>query len=64
MSESGKRVLVLSAEDYTGIVAGVQTPNGPHYLNYYDDALAANGIAYDVYDVDAQAARRRTRSAC
>ncbi len=30
-----------------------QTP-GPHYLSYYPDALAANGIGYDVYDVDAR----------
>ena len=28
-------------------------PTGPHYLSYYEDALAANGIGYDVYDVDA-----------
>ena len=26
---------------------------GPHYLQYYLDALAANGIQADVYDVDA-----------
>jgi hypothetical protein len=51
-SESGKPVLILSAEDYTGN-SPAQTP-GPHYLSYYKDALDANGIAYDVYDVDAQ----------
>jgi hypothetical protein len=28
-------------------------PAGPHYLSYYTDALSANGIGYDVYDVDA-----------
>ena len=27
---------------------------GPHYLDYYLDALAANGVAADVYDVDAR----------
>ena len=30
-----------------------RTP-GPHYLQYYLDALAANGVAADVYDVDAR----------
>jgi hypothetical protein len=53
VSESGKRVLVLSAEDYTGaspVKAGVTSPQ---YLSYYTDALAANGVAFDVYDVDA-----------
>ena len=33
-------------------LAGAGTP-GRSYLSYYVDALAANGIAYDVYDVDA-----------
>ena len=51
-SESGDPVLILSAEDYTG-ASPVQTP-GPHYLHFYEDALAANNIAFDVYDVDAQ----------
>ena len=31
----------------------MQTP-GPHYAQTYVDALAANGIAADVYDVDAR----------
>jgi hypothetical protein len=31
----------------------VQSP-GPHYLSYYLNALAANGIRADVYDVDAR----------
>jgi hypothetical protein len=51
VSESGAPVLVLAAEDYTG-ASPVQTP-GPHYLSFYADALSANGISYDVYDVDA-----------
>jgi hypothetical protein len=50
VSESGSRMLVVAAEDYSG-ASPVQTP-GPHYLNYYLEALAANGIAADVYDVD------------
>jgi Zinc carboxypeptidase len=52
VSETGRRALILSAEDYTG-ASPVQDPNGPHYLSFYEDALAANGVAYDVYDVDA-----------
>ena len=50
VSESGNRTLVLSAEDYTG-ASPVQAP-GPHYLSFYKDALAANGVDFDVYDVD------------
>lgn len=51
VSESGNRTLVLSAEDYTG-ASPVQPPGGPFYLSFYEDALAANGIDFDVYDVD------------
>jgi murein tripeptide amidase MpaA len=49
--ESRAPVLVLAAEDY---LAGnpAQNPSGPHYLSYYTDALDANGVDYDVYDVD------------
>ena len=32
----------------------VKPPGGPHYLTYYEDALTANGVAWDVYDVDAE----------
>ncbi len=52
VSESGNRVLVLAAEDYTGASPG-QAP-GPHYLDYYLDAIEANGESADVYDVDAE----------
>ncbi len=52
VSESKSRVLVVAAEDYTG-ASPVQTP-GPHHLDYYLDALAANGQQADVYDIDAQ----------
>jgi hypothetical protein len=51
VSESDSRVLVVAAEDYSG-ASPVQTP-GPHYLDYYLAALAANGVEADVYDVDA-----------
>ena len=52
VSESTNNVLVMAAEDYTG-ASPVQTP-GPHYLSFYTDALSANGIGFDVYDVDAR----------
>jgi hypothetical protein len=51
VSESANRVLVVAAEDYTG-ASPAQVP-GPHYVQYYTDALAANGEQSDVYDVDA-----------
>jgi Zinc carboxypeptidase len=51
--ESNAHVLVLAAEDYTGISPVYKKKNGPSYLSYYLSALAANGIAADVYDVDA-----------
>jgi len=51
VSESGNRVLVVAAEDYTG-ASPVQGP-GPRYVDYYTDALAANGRPADVYDIDA-----------
>ena len=52
VSDSGRKVLVVAAEDYTG-ASPVQTA-GPHYLNYYLDAIRANGFKADVYDVDAR----------
>ena len=51
VSESGRRVLVVAAEDYTG-ASPVQAP-GPHFVNTYTAALAANGQQADVYDIDA-----------
>ena len=52
VSETGHRVLVVAAEDYTG-ASPVQTP-GPHFVSRYTDALAANGQQADVYDIDAE----------
>jgi hypothetical protein len=52
-SNSGRRVLILAAEDYTGASQLAAPGSGPSYLSYYENALTANGIAYDVYDVDA-----------
>ncbi len=51
VSESGDPVLIMAAEDYTGASPGASA--GPHFLTYYQDALSDNGIAFDVYDVDA-----------
>jgi hypothetical protein len=51
--ESNAQVLVFAAEDYTGISPVYKKNNAPNYLSYYLDALAANGVAADVYDVDA-----------
>ncbi len=53
VSESGAPVLVLAAEDYSGASGAYPAGPRPFYLSYYTGALAANGIAYDVYDVDA-----------
>ena len=52
VSDSNRRMLVVAAEDYSG-ASPVQTP-GPHYAQTYLDALAANGVHADVYDVDAR----------
>ena len=48
-------VLVLAAEDYSGAAndPAYATSTQPNYLSYYADALDANGVSYDVYDVDA-----------
>ncbi|CAN5509300.1 M14 family metallopeptidase [soil metagenome] len=55
VSETGNEVLVVAAEDYTG--ASPLQAGGPNYVDYYLDALEANGFDGDVYDVDA---RKRT----
>jgi hypothetical protein len=51
-----KDVLVVAAEDYSGPsnVPAYASTAGPHFLSYYTDALAANGVSFDVYDVDAR----------
>ena len=55
VSENGHRVLVLAAEDYTGASPVKPGVSSPQYLGSYADALAANGVAWDLYDVDAHA---------
>ncbi len=57
-SDTGAQVLIMAAEDYSG-KPNTQDPeqpagDGPAFLSYYTQALQANGIAYDVYDVDAR----------
>jgi hypothetical protein len=58
-NDSRNKVLILSAEDYTGNQATLPSPGtpypGPKYLGYYRNALSSAGIGYDVYDVDANA---------
>ncbi|MEJ2349222.1 MAG: M14 family zinc carboxypeptidase [Anaerolineales bacterium] len=53
-SATGNPILVLSAEDYTGANTRPPYPSGsgPHYLQYYTDALDAGGYSYDVWDID------------
>jgi murein tripeptide amidase MpaA len=59
-SDTGHEVLIMAAEDYSGKAGGsVESPayadrTHPNYLDYYKAALTANGITYDVYDVDAE----------
>jgi hypothetical protein len=50
VKETDNPVLIMSAEDYTGPSPAQE--RGPHYLHYYEDALDANRIDFDVYDVD------------
>jgi hypothetical protein len=48
-------VLILAAEDRTGATNLPAYPSSadPNYLSYYEDALTASGVSFDVYDVDA-----------
>ena len=57
-SETGNKVLLMAAENYTAGVPAYPDTTGPNYLTYYTDALDANGVGYDIYDVD----RRGNRS--
>ncbi len=54
-STTGNPVLLMPAEDYTGMVSDIGTDPypGPLYQDDYQAALDAAGISYDVYDVDA-----------
>jgi Immune inhibitor A-like, MAM domain len=65
-NDSPNKVLILSAEDYTGNQASPPSPNtpypGPKYLDYYKTALGDAGVGYDVYDADADANGRTAPS--
>ena len=53
-SDTRSEILVVAAEDYSGL-SPAQGP-GPHYLQYYVDAIKASRFGkkgVDVYDVDA-----------
>jgi hypothetical protein len=63
VSESGNRVLVVAAEDYTG-ASPVQDPAGPHFVTQYTDALAANGQQADVTTSTPPGGSPRTPSEC
>lgn len=52
---SGNPVLLLSAEDYSGNFPDLNATE-PVYIGFYEAALEAAGIDYDVWDVTAQAA--------
>ena len=56
VADAPKDVLVVAAEDYTGTsnVPAYPSTAGPHLLSYYTDALEANNVSFDVYDVDAR----------
>jgi hypothetical protein len=51
-SDTDRSVLIMAAEDYTGASPAIGGSE-PAYLSYYVNALNANGVAFDVYDVDA-----------
>jgi zinc carboxypeptidase/immune inhibitor InhA-like protein len=53
-SDTGRSVLILAAEDYTGISPVYKSNPRPAYLQYYLDSLRAIGIEPDVYNVDAR----------
>ena len=55
--ETDNPVLILSNEDYSGVQPNPAPLPGPQYLDYYEAALDAAGVQYDVYDLDAHGRR-------
>jgi hypothetical protein len=53
-SDTGARVLLLVAEDYTGNSGLLPKAAAPFFQTTYQQALTAAGVAHDVYDVDAR----------
>ena len=59
VSDSNAPVLIMAAEDYSGKPGEGVTESPayadrtkPNYLEYYTDALTADGVRFDVWDVD------------
>src|SRR3954468_15480364 len=52
VSDTGNQMLVVGAEDYSG-ASPAQGVTAPKYKQTFLDALAANGVPADYYDVDA-----------
>ncbi len=63
-SDSNAPVLILSAENYSAGSPAYADTTKPAYLGFYEDALKAAGVAYDVYDVDAHANKAPSTWAC
>jgi hypothetical protein len=55
--DSGRPVLVVAAEDYTGSSPEYTKTDGPSYLEAYTTALDEAGLPADVYDIDARGRR-------
>jgi Zinc carboxypeptidase/Immune inhibitor A-like, MAM domain len=55
--ESGAKVLIMSAENYSAGAPVYADTTKPSYLSYYTQTLDALGVKYDVYDVDAMGNR-------
>ena len=53
-SDTGRRVLLLVGEDYTGNSGFLPKALTPYFETTYAQALTDAGIAHDVYDVDAR----------
>jgi hypothetical protein len=53
VSDTGNKVLLIVAEDYTGNSGFSPKSTKPYYAGAYTAALDDAGIRYDVYDVDA-----------
>jgi hypothetical protein len=54
VSDTDFRVLVVAAEDYTGLDPDYGDVDGPPQLAAYEQALSAADLGYDVYDFDAR----------
>jgi hypothetical protein len=52
--DTNNEILVVAAEDYTGISPAQEGASAPRYAQLYVEALEANRFDVDVYDVDAE----------